>query len=622
MEADEPSQRPDGMNLADNSHRNLRPALHIPPAPQQPNADGEFRCGICNKTYSRRDLRDRHRRRCIKTIGQERQSKRKSCETCAQKKLRCSMTRPACSRCIQIRTPCRYPPSAIPVQPSESNEALISSTTSTSTASLLSVSPAPSAPTGSASDEVSPAAELQTRPMPTSNPFDPITSGPWSPFSSGDMDLMVHQFPNTPLFPDPDILAPGTLPWNNSFSPLSESLMQEGDIIMASLSSNQPSDSPTSRLPLQNGLPTSVPHDVFQIASDLSISSLPSRVVDSSIIDRNTHGGTHNYPYIEINPENSSNLDFGGQLIVKPGVLAPYEVQEIYQAVFSALRQYPSLVLQRDRWSPFIHHQMYRCSVGGMAEPMGIALACVSAHAGSIGSNYGFVDAMIMKEREKLVRNFQSYLNGQENCLAAVHAVCIYQILGLFGDNFLPAAIKSPPNLKEMLDQQQQEVERQAELHTSFLLKMTRRLYNHHRDALQVDHDAETSWERWKFLESLRRNIFLVHIINVIGAKSGKLNGVYCEPLDDDMILQLPLPAPECMWRACSAREWSAAREYLRQHSTPPKGQDGRTAPVSQTLRRLLHDEETGTLNVSTLLPLTRVIFASTKIEPPGLSHL
>jgi hypothetical protein len=110
--------------------------------------------------------------------------------------------------------------------------------------------------------------------------------------------------------------------------------------------------------------------------------------------------------------------------------------------------------------------------MGGMAKPMGVALACVSAHAGSSGSNYGFVDNLINQEREQLVRNFQCFLDTPENCLAAVHAVCIYQILGLFGDNFLPAAIKPTTGMKDMLDKRRMDCERQAELHSSFVLKV------------------------------------------------------------------------------------------------------------------------------------------------------
>ncbi|KAJ5392964.1 hypothetical protein N7465_011938 [Penicillium sp. CMV-2018d] len=75
---------------------------------------------------------------------------------------------------------------------------------------------------------------------------------------------------------------------------------------------------------------------------------------------------------------------------------------------------------------------------------MADALACVGAYASTAGSDSGVVDRMISEEREKLVRNFHSYTDTLEFCLAALHAVCIYQIMGLFGDSFLPAAVKKP----------------------------------------------------------------------------------------------------------------------------------------------------------------------------------
>ncbi|KAL4744412.1 hypothetical protein BDW72DRAFT_199613 [Aspergillus terricola var. indicus] len=123
--------------------------------------------------------------------------------------------------------------------------------------------------------------------------------------------------------------------------------------------------------------------------------------------------------------------------------------------------------------------------------------------------------------------------------------------------------------------------------------------------------------------ESLRRNIFFANIINIVGARAGKFNSTYFEPLDDKVVLSLPLPAPGCMWRSCSLREWLEAREYalrvapeLASTSTEPEGQKAR---LMRTLKELLKEEEARTLDVSTLLPLTRVILASTKVAPTGI---
>ncbi|KAL2813877.1 hypothetical protein BJX63DRAFT_208213 [Aspergillus granulosus] len=553
------------------AHLEAGNAIQNPPAPQQPTSDSDLRCGICHKTYSRRDLRDRHRRRCIKSIGQERLSKRKSCETCAQKKLRCSMTRPACTRCLQIGIQCQYPTSAI-LQP-QNGEALVAT----------------------------PADPGTIQPSLLEYPSHPVVghgqdASTWSPFDAGNMDPVAGVFVDA-TFSNPDFVAP--MSWNEEFSNSSHSLRKDDDIV-ASIGGNSTS-SPASLFPLSDPYraPESIPSEVFNTGSALGGASQQS-YSDS--------------PYVDFNLDSSAQLIFGRDFLPKTGSLTPYDIQELNQQMFGVLREYPSLILQRDHWSPFVHHRMYRCSMGGMAKPMGVALACVSAHAGSSGSNYGFVDGLINQQREQLIHEFQSYLDTPENCLAAVHAVCIYQILGLFGDNFLPAAIKSTPNMKSLLDQRRTDCERQAELHSSFLLKMTRRLYKHYRPAIETNHDDEVNWERWKFSESIRRNIFFANIINILGSRAGKLNGVYFEPLDDDVILNLTLPAPECMWRACSLREWLDAREYALRMS--PALAEGHTPRLTQTLKELLDEEAVGRLDMSALLPLTRVILASTKIAP------
>lgn len=96
---------------------------------------------------------------------------------------------------------------------------------------------------------------------------------------------------------------------------------------------------------------------------------------------------------------------------------------------------------------------------------------CISA-CQPVESSYLFVDRMINQEREKLVRNFQSYVGTPETCLAALHAVCVYQALGLFGDNFAPATIIPTHSSKENNNRRREESERTAELHSSFLLKL------------------------------------------------------------------------------------------------------------------------------------------------------
>lgn len=155
---------------------------------------------------------------------------------------------------------------------------------------------------------------------------------------------------------------------------------------------------------------------------------------------------------------------------------------------------------------------------------------------------------------------------------------------------------------------------------------MTRRLYTMHRDTLRTHQQDESDWERWRFTESLRRNIFFVNIINVLGAKVRKLSEDYYEPLDDSMVMSLPLPAPEDMWRAQNEQSWLVARERtLGPISSGGHGMCKTSSaagdeqiPGPRTLKELLEWERAGNLDISSVLPVTRMIFACAKVSPTG----
>lgn len=192
--------------------------------------------------------------------------------------------------------------------------------------------------------------------------------------------------------------------------------------------------------------------DPFRLAGGMAVSSEP----DSLWRDRLTQSVDDEPPQL------SEQLTFGHNFLPPSGELSTHEANDLYQELLQLIRQLPALLHEPDFWSPFVHHQVYRGALGGTAKPLGIALACVSAHAssssgsasGSSTDNDGFVDRMINQEREKLVRNFHLYTDTPETSLAALHAVCIYQILGLFGDA------------------DESESESAAELHSSFLLEV------------------------------------------------------------------------------------------------------------------------------------------------------
>ncbi|KAF2638893.1 hypothetical protein P280DRAFT_64867 [Massarina eburnea CBS 473.64] len=517
--------------------------------------DADFRCGLCNKAYSRRDLRDRHRRRCAKTFGRERASKRKSCETCVQMKLRCSLARPACSRCVQMGTACHYPnPNMSSTSPAQGDQ-----DTGPEQVSPLEATLEPS------STELTPAVPVSAMTL----PGDAASGAPsmdgiaWSQ-ALNDIGFLL----DGNGFPDP---ASGFM----------DHLHGQASFFLT----------PQERF---KAMHPSDDHSLLLSGESLDISLPP---LSSSA------GSSHRELSAGRDDETDITNMFASTFIPDLSLPALRDTTSLSQELFGILGEYPRMMLLPNFWSPFIHHRLYRCSKGGIAEPLGIALACVSAYSSSVESSFKFVDNMINSQREQLVHGFHRYSDRPETCLAALHAVCMYQILGLFGAPSVdsPRSGQNTP-YKDGNDLHREDSGKAAELYGSFLLKMTRRFCKLHPKALGQN---EGGWVEWKFAESLRRNVFLVHSVNILAAKARKLHHDYFEPLDDATILQMPLPAPESMWRACSDAEWRVAREYARP-----------TSPTPGTLQDLLDLGRAGSLDIVSLQPLTRMILACHKIRP------
>lgn len=164
--------------------------------------------------------------------------------------------------------------------------------------------------------------------------------------------------------------------------------------------------------------------------------------------------------------------EFADGFILKPAHLCDNGSSEIHDLI-SVIRSYPRLMLRDDFWSPCIHHRLYRCSKSGMAEPLGIALVCVSSHVSAVASSNSFVRNMIDGQREKLVSEFNAIGGSPETSLAALHAMCIYQILDLL--DFEPHGSDTRMKVgvgRGIRDGAARNGFVAAELHQSFLLKV------------------------------------------------------------------------------------------------------------------------------------------------------
>ena len=168
----------------------------------------------------------------------------------------------------------------------------------------------------------------------------------------------------------------------------------------------------------------------------------------------------------------SGKPKFADGFMLKPAYLCANGSSECYDLI-SVIRSYPRLMVRDDFCSPCIHHRLYRCSKPGMAEPLGIALVCVSSYVSAVASSKSFVRNMIDGQRERLVSEFNATGATSETRLAALHAMCMYQIIDLLdrephgSDTEIKAGVGR--GVKDGGDQNGFVA---AELHQSFLLKV------------------------------------------------------------------------------------------------------------------------------------------------------
>ncbi|CAL5874264.1 uncharacterized protein PFLUO_LOCUS8552 [Penicillium psychrofluorescens] len=165
-------------------------------------------------------------------------------------------------------------------------------------------------------------------------------------------------------------------------------------------------------------------------------------------------------------------------------------------------------------------------------------------------------------ERRRLIDAYPSYQCMQQ--WDALHAMLVYEILELKASSQQETeSWKQKPNRKG--------------LKSPFLAKMTQYYTNCHLETPSEDLLASSgvspmqTLEQWRVAETSRRTIFLAHVVHFLSNydfKSGK-QSIYYEPLDDDMLLNLPLPCSHALWTARNEQEWKFTIEF-QQNNIPP----------------------------------------------------
>ncbi|KFY46082.1 hypothetical protein V495_02670 [Pseudogymnoascus sp. VKM F-4514 (FW-929)] len=596
-----------------------------------------YTCGICDKKFDRRDLRNRHKRRCIRSISNPRKSKQKSCYSCAASKLSCDMRLPSCSRCTGRKICCEYASTT----GSQSEKAVVGdsenqSDTSDHATSALEYTSAnenevrnrshPSLHNHIPVDNVQAEIKLLTRDQTVENTVmsslrpphselgDPpirdesthsgitqssdMSSSPttknelnrtWINVDNFDTDLEIamaetdtmeltpgYQLSNSQSpfqFSDTTSLLEGlSSQWMNAglanFQSPSENDWANS---VANFSIEPPSDF-NFNLMERLGMPGSHPaaNALQRIATGGQVSNFDglswkpplrpetneyvNKVYEDELSMGVLNRPSRNPPVDTINISNDTRdrnaqvfkVDKGNELESYPVNGTSYQLDS-NKDLTKILLRFPQIMARPGgKYPPFVHHRLYRCEEGDVLKPLAIAFCSVAALNAAFPSGKGFVHSLMNAERDQLLKGFRLLRDSELEMLATVHAICVYQIMGFFDDS-------SPDSA------------RLAELQQPFLLRMARRLVASYMPQLRSSYDTSDSselvWEKWIATETVRRTFFLIHIINVVACRMEKQSAYFYEELDDNLVMNLPLPAPEKIWKATSAAEWKSALE-------------------------------------------------------------
>ncbi|KAL2132842.1 hypothetical protein VTI74DRAFT_3241 [Chaetomium olivicolor] len=586
------------------------------------NSEGDSHvCPICLKPFGRKDLRDRHRRRCEKSIGKARQVKKKACERCIASKVKCGYEKPSCGRCLSRSVVCEYrlePRIRMPADPamglniiatlSEPNARFTHHTADDEMQGLLPSSVADTAGLFSLTANHAPT---------TSHPPRAPGAGSsylWTAHSTNNQQDDGHDYRIPTAGSDAGIGDPSTLdlalvaddPWlpdlldSALFATRSE---KEADITEFPRSlGNRHSVSVVSdmfgqvaeprrhgrgRLSLENSDSASrasssspTTSDAGSSASSVSAATTTRRrsspgaraastCTDSSLrtpllLTCRTKAVIHDPSSSSTGLSDLAKASPAYHVPVPPGMIGLEEVLKM-------TAEYPLRMLATTFRSPFLHPRLCRQSPRGMPEPIAVALACVGMKLHSEQSGLGFVCDIFRDQRDKLIKELPSLSDNHEQVCVTLHAMCIYQIEGLLSENRYTSKLAT------------------AVLHHEYLVRATQRLLRKlHTTSPSLLSDAVSSdldWDTWAVRESLRRTIFLIVIIHQLLGITKTLDPAYFEPLlPADVSAGIALPCSDALWLAKSEGEWREARREL--------GSDGAEKPLK--LGEALRKQGTG----------------------------
>ncbi|KAL5590227.1 hypothetical protein FOBRF1_013784 [Fusarium oxysporum] len=598
----------------------MQPVLFSPTRPQatsrrarDASKQGPWRCSNCPKEFAQKEYRYKHQQRCIQSSQRQKLSKQKSCTACAASKLSCDLGTPSCSRCINRNKTCRYVSASNPNATSQQieaaqrprghhiradsgqpydNNSVVGDNSSLSNYSTRRQSEleleavmqdaGDQSRSSATSNSLSLAAlQQQQLSVPTSHG---ININGWNVNTQTNRPSVGFGDPT----PSPGQLERDSISLFNLTNEAEAASRWQQEIPWFSqnpfLSPELPI-SPELEDPMQGNGFTGASEDLnFDLLGSLGILTqnriTPGQISQpggfSTMLNTPVSSDGH-YPRtasiaephsnqnspLDVEADTEQGKTLHGAVKAARGTDLPntaatrpqYGISQNLQScpfhrlhkdddLIKMVSNYPSVMLQPGVYPPFVHHKLYRCSAGDVAEPLAKAFCCVGAFYASVPVSETFVYSLINEETNKLVKGFHQIPRSDADMLAVVHAMCIYQILGFF--------VSINP-----------EQTRAAESQQMFFLKMTRRLAKQYLQTSTVKDGEESNWRKWLMDETIRRTVFLVNAINTLSCRIQKQDPNYFEPLDNDLIHNLTLPAPEVVWKASSAEEWTLAKSQL-----------------------------------------------------------
>ncbi|KAH2279149.1 hypothetical protein KXW96_007901 [Aspergillus fumigatus] len=466
-------------------------------------------CDSCFKSYQRRDLLLRHRRRCLRSDKPA--MRRKACNACVQAKTKCCYTQPTCSRCAKRGLVCEYMSMA-------KTAATIASASSASSASASSSSLSAKDPSQPDETSVS-ATDLPLLLWSRRSPLDDPGADHADSWSSQNF-LWALDTINLPSLP------------SASTSMVNEVTLGPAPAI--------PTRHPSLTFPLTS--PSSQPSSYNPLVEE-TIAPPASGIPDLSTT--RTGLGSQEDATTDSPPAPLSKPDGQG------GRPANYA---------SLLLQYPKRLLQDDFYCPFLHRTLFNDDMPDMTilPHTSMAICCGSALGNRDG--VGYIKRAMDAQRQSLIESYPTY-----HCLEqwdALHAMLLYEILEMG-----MAPIHESESWKRK--------RRTRGLKSPFLSKMTqcfsRSYLECHDVALLPDTDPNRSWVQWAVTETARRTMFLANIVNFFSNRdleSGRQLPYY-EPLNDELIMKMPLPCNQALWSARTEDEWRRATQMANKQASP-----------------------------------------------------